>query len=118
MKIRALEADKASLETEKTTLATEKASLVEKIEDSYERATVKAWYDLLKEYKQGSLVDAEVDKEIELYKELEGAGTSTSVPESALAQDGVTSIEPPAEANPGVEPPVQKNSTEDRDVQD
>lgn len=76
--------------------------------DSYERAIVKARYDLLKEYKQGLLVDAEVDKEIELYEEIEGAGTSTSVPESTLTHCEAPDVEPPAQANPAIEPPVQK----------
>ncbi|GMN59514.1 hypothetical protein TIFTF001_028615 [Ficus carica] len=35
----------------------------------YDKATLKARYELLKEYKQGLLIKGDVDEEIELYKE-------------------------------------------------
>ncbi|GMN68358.1 hypothetical protein TIFTF001_037434 [Ficus carica] len=55
--------------------------LVARIVDAYERATLKAHYDLLKEYKQGLLVDANVEEEIELYKDfLAEAGGSSFAP--------------------------------------
>ncbi|GMN47401.1 hypothetical protein TIFTF001_016571 [Ficus carica] len=57
------------------------SALAVQILDAYEKATLKARYDLLKEYKQGLIVDAEVDEEIELYEEfLDEAGCSSAAP--------------------------------------
>ena len=42
--------------------------LVACIVDAYERTTLKARYDLLKEYKQGLLVSTKVEEEIELMR--------------------------------------------------
>ena len=43
--------------------------LVARIVDAYERTTLKTRYDLLKEYKKGLLVDADVEEEIELFED-------------------------------------------------
>ncbi|GMN66446.1 hypothetical protein TIFTF001_035532 [Ficus carica] len=52
-----------------------------KILDAFEKATLKARYDFLKEYKQGLFVEAEVDEEIELYEESpDEAGCSSAAP--------------------------------------
>ena len=97
-RIQALESDKTSIEAKNATLVAEKASLIAKIENAYERATVKARYDLLKDYKQGLLVEAEIDEEIEVYELLDD--------------------KPPAQASGEIEPPVTENSSQDRNVWD
>ncbi|GMN57655.1 hypothetical protein TIFTF001_026760 [Ficus carica] len=55
-----------------------------------------------KSIKQGLIVDAEVDEEIELYKEdtLDETGASSSVPAPASTQPGPLDVEPPVHANP------------------
>ncbi|GMN46179.1 hypothetical protein TIFTF001_015363 [Ficus carica] len=51
-----------------------------------DRATLKAQYYLLKEYKQGLLVDADVEEEIELYEDsLAEVGGSSSAPVDVAA---------------------------------
>jgi chromosome segregation ATPase len=97
-KIRTLEAEKATLEADKS-------SLVIQIKDAFEKATLKARYDLLKEYKRGLLVDAEVDEEIELYEEgPDEAGCSSAAPAEddmpASSEQEHTEAEPPVEAAP------------------
>ncbi|GMN58182.1 hypothetical protein TIFTF001_027287 [Ficus carica] len=83
------------------TLEADNSELIAGIKDAYERATLKARYDLLKEYKQGLIVDAEVDEEIELYEDsLDETGTSSSVPAPAPTQPGPPDVEPPIHANP------------------
>ncbi|GMN20599.1 hypothetical protein TIFTF001_034364 [Ficus carica] len=58
--------------------------------DAFEKATLKPRYDLLKEYRQGLLVDAEVDEEIELYEDtLDDAGCSSYAPIEALPTTNV-----------------------------
>ena len=89
-----------SLEAEKAVLATQ-------ILDAFERATIKARYDLLKQYKQGLFVDAEIEEELDLWKdEFEG-------PSSAPA----TSIEPTSQdtGEKGAEPPAHGDLLEDRE---
>jgi len=107
-----------ALEAEKSTLEAEKASLVDKMLGFHERATMKARYDLLKEYKQGLLNDAEVDEEIELYEELEGAETSASVPAQASEQNEPLTVEPPVCEPTTVEPPVVEHSVFELPVED
>ena len=94
-KIRTLEADKSALEADRS-------SLVIQIEDAFEKATLKARYDLLKQYKQGLLVDAEVDEEIELYEDVpEEAGCSSAAPaEDIMPEQEPVEAEPPVEAAP------------------
>ncbi|GMN23839.1 hypothetical protein TIFTF001_040502 [Ficus carica] len=58
--------------------------LVACIVDAYERATLKARNDLLKKFRQGLLVDVEVEEEIEMYKDyVAEAGDSLSAPVTA-----------------------------------
>ena len=94
-KIRTLEADKSALEADRS-------SLVIQIEDAFEKATLKARYDLLKQYKQGLLVDAEVDEEIELYEDVpDEAGCSSAAPtEDVMPEQEHVEAEPPVEAAP------------------
>ncbi|GMN21319.1 hypothetical protein TIFTF001_043294 [Ficus carica] len=83
-------------------LEADNSSLAAQILDAFEKATLKARHDILKEYKQGLLVDAEVDEEIELYEEDNPDETraSSSVPASASTQPGPPDVEPPVHANP------------------
>ncbi|GMN22645.1 hypothetical protein TIFTF001_040303 [Ficus carica] len=109
-KIRSLEADNARF-------VADNAKLVADIVNEYSRATLKARYDLLKEYKQGLLVDAEVDEEIELYEEsLDEAGTSSSAPAQESNEPRTSNIELPVQAIPSsIEPSTQANIIEDCD---
>ncbi|GMN65352.1 hypothetical protein TIFTF001_034417 [Ficus carica] len=92
-------------------LEADNSVLVAKIVDAYEKSTLKARYDLLKEYKQGLLVDAEVDDEIELYKDtLDKAGCSSS----ALADKTIPASNDQGPS--GVEPPVNADPSEDRET--
>ena len=100
-----------TLEAEKSTLEADRSSLIIQIKDAFEKATLKARYDLLKEYKQGLLVDAEVDEEIELYEEtFDEAGCSSA----AAADDAMPALDEqePIEA----EPPVMAAPSEDREM--
>ncbi|GMN20652.1 hypothetical protein TIFTF001_039963 [Ficus carica] len=83
------------------TLKAENSALGTQILDAFEKATLKARYDILKEYKQGLLVDTKVNKEIELYEDaLDETGASSSVPAPASTQHGPPNVEPPVYANP------------------
>ncbi|GMN62973.1 hypothetical protein TIFTF001_032051 [Ficus carica] len=96
-----------ALEAEKSKLVADNTALVVQIMDAFEKATLKARYDLLKEYKQGLLVDAEVDEEIELYEETpDEAGCSSAAPDEGTMP---TSKEPIR-----AEPSVDVNPSEDR----
>ncbi|GMN59299.1 hypothetical protein TIFTF001_028400 [Ficus carica] len=69
------------------------AWFVTRIVGEDEKATLKALYELLKEYKQGFLGDVDVVEEIELYEEsLTEAKASTSTP--------TTNVEPPTAGVP------------------
>ncbi|GMN66986.1 hypothetical protein TIFTF001_036053 [Ficus carica] len=83
-------------------LEADNSSLAAQILDVFEKATLKARYDIIKEHKQGLLVDGEVDEEIELYEEDNPDETraSSSVPASASTQPGPLDVEPPVHANP------------------
>ena len=86
--------------------------LIARIVDAYERATFKAHYDILKEYKKGLLVDADVEEEIELFEDsLAEAGDSSSAPVAATAP---TSNEP--EPVP-VKPPSNVDPSEGHETQ-
>ncbi|GMN70506.1 hypothetical protein TIFTF001_039549 [Ficus carica] len=112
-KIRSLEADNARL-------VADNAKLVADIVNEYSRATLKARYDLLKEYKQGLLVDAEVDEEIQLYDEsLDEAGTLSSAPAQESNEPRTLNVELPVQADPSsVEPSTQAEIIKDRDEQE
>ncbi|GMN31395.1 hypothetical protein TIFTF001_041583 [Ficus carica] len=86
-------------------LEAENAALANQIMDAFEKATLKARYDILKDYKAGLLDEAQIDEEIEMFEEdyPDEVRSLSSVPASA-----------PAEAEPAiVEPPVQANPSED-----
>ncbi|GMN19240.1 hypothetical protein TIFTF001_045151 [Ficus carica] len=86
--------------------------LIARIVDAYKKATLKARYDLLKEYKQGLLVDADVEEEIELYEEsLAEVGDSSSTPVAVTAP---TTNEPEPVA---VEPLSNVDPSEGRETQ-
>ncbi|GMN20465.1 hypothetical protein TIFTF001_050036 [Ficus carica] len=50
-------------------LEAENAALAAQIMDAFEKATFKARYDILKDYKEGLLNEALIDEEIEMYEE-------------------------------------------------
>ncbi|GMN20491.1 hypothetical protein TIFTF001_043102 [Ficus carica] len=85
-------------------------------------ATLKARYDLLKEYKQGLLVDVEVDEGIELYEDtLDDAGCSSPAPAEGLPTSNVQwpSGDVPASIDQGptgIEPLVNPDPSEDRET--
>ena len=102
-----------TLEAEKSTLEADRSSLIIQIKDAFEKATLKARYDLLKEYKQGLLVDAEVDEEIELYEEgPDEAGCSSTAPAEgvmpALDEQEPIIAEPPVIAAPSEDREMRK----------
>ncbi|GMN22944.1 hypothetical protein TIFTF001_043604 [Ficus carica] len=91
-------------------LEAENAALATQIMDAFEKATLKARYDILKEYKAGLLDDAQIDEEIEMFEEdyPDEVRSLSTVPASA-----------PAEAEPAnVEPPVQANPSEEREARE
>ncbi|GMN51390.1 hypothetical protein TIFTF001_020552 [Ficus carica] len=102
MKVMVERFDEAHAKIQK--LEADNSALVAQITDAFENATLKARYDLLKEYKQGFLVDAEVDDEIELYEDtLDEAGCSSSVPIEALPvsnDQGPSGVKPQVNADP------------------
>ncbi|GMN36613.1 hypothetical protein TIFTF001_042474 [Ficus carica] len=87
-------------------LEAENAALATQILDAFEKATIKARYDLLKEFKQGLFVEAEIDEEIELY------GDEPPADEIVPALNG----QGPSKDEPPVEPPVDANRSEDRET--
>ncbi|GMN23754.1 hypothetical protein TIFTF001_043717 [Ficus carica] len=91
-------------------LETENAALATQIMDAFEKATLKARYDILKDYKAGLLDEAQIDEEIEMFEE--------DYPEEVRSlSDAPTSV--PAEAeNANVEPPVPANPSEDLDARE
>ena len=92
--------------------------LITRIVGEYNRATLKARYELLKEYKQGLLIDAEVDEEIELFEEsLAETGDSLSVPNTSIES---VAIAAPTASEPrpvAVEPPTYVNPPDGLEVQ-
>ncbi|GMN48554.1 hypothetical protein TIFTF001_017719 [Ficus carica] len=86
--------------------------LVARIINAYERATLKARYDLLKEYKKGLLVDTDVEEEIELFEDsLAEAEDSSSAPIAAAAPTSNEPVPTP------VEPPSSVDPSEGRETQ-
>ncbi|GMN69986.1 hypothetical protein TIFTF001_039033 [Ficus carica] len=97
--------------------------------DAFEKATIKARYDLLKEYKQGLFIEAEIDEVIELYEDEAGYSSSAPADEITPASNdhGPSGDEPFAEeimlASNGQgpskdEPPVDANPSEDRETRE
>ncbi|GMN62576.1 hypothetical protein TIFTF001_031639 [Ficus carica] len=79
--------------------------LVARIVDTYERAALKARYDLLKEYKQGLFIDANVKEEIELYEDslIEARGSSFAPVDVAAPTSNEpepTDVKPPNNVDP------------------
>ena len=102
-----------TLETEKSALEADRFSLIIQIKDAFEKATLKARYDLLKKYKQGLLVDAEVDEEIELYEDVpDEAGCSSAAPTEGVMP--ASDEQEPIEA----ESPVTAAPSEDRETRE
>ncbi|GMN70115.1 hypothetical protein TIFTF001_039159 [Ficus carica] len=110
-------------------LEIENAALATQILDAFKKATIKARYDLLKKYKQVLFVEAEIDEEIELYKDEVGCSSSALTDEIALASNdhGPSGDEPPADEivptsndqGPSkVKPPVDANPSEDRETRE
>ncbi|GMN23776.1 hypothetical protein TIFTF001_040492 [Ficus carica] len=87
-KIKSLEADNAALATQ--------------IMDAFEKATLKARYDILKDYKAGLLDEAQINEEIEMFEEdyPDEVRSLSSVPASAPTGAEPADVEPPAQANP------------------
>ncbi|GMN70130.1 hypothetical protein TIFTF001_039175 [Ficus carica] len=83
-------------------LEAENAALATQIMDAFEKATLKARYDILKDYKAGLLDEAQIDEEIEMFEEdyPEEVRSLSTVPASASAEAENVNVEPPFEANP------------------
>ncbi|GMN27432.1 hypothetical protein TIFTF001_044121 [Ficus carica] len=83
-------------------LEVENAALATQIMDAFEKATFKARYDILKDYKAGLLDEAQIDEEIEMFEEdyPEEVRSFSAVPASALTEAEPSNVEPPAQANP------------------
>lgn len=69
--------------------------LVARVVGEYKRATLKVRYELLKEYKQGLLVDTDIEMEIELFEE---SIAEASVQTSAPVQDLNRSLQLPPQS--------------------
>ncbi|GMN58220.1 hypothetical protein TIFTF001_027323 [Ficus carica] len=75
--------------------------------DAFEKATIKAHYDLLKQYKQGLFADAEIEEELDLWKdEFEGPSSAPAITIEPTSNDTGKS---------GVEPPTHEELFEDRE---
>ncbi|GMN34493.1 hypothetical protein TIFTF001_044909 [Ficus carica] len=83
-------------------LEAENAALATQIIDAFEKATLKARYDILKDYKAGLLDEAQIDEEIEMFEEdyPDEARSLSAVPASAPAEAGNANVEPPVPADP------------------
>ncbi|GMN21586.1 hypothetical protein TIFTF001_043347 [Ficus carica] len=83
-------------------LEAENAALATQIMDAFEKATLKARYDILKDYKAGFLDEAQIDEEIEMFEEdyPDEVRSLSTVPASASAEAENVNVEPPVEANP------------------
>ena len=98
-----------TLEAEKSTLVADNSALDTQIMEAFEKATLKARYDLLKEYKQGLLVDVDVDEEIELYEDtLDEARASSSVLAATSKEHGSPNVEPPVLISPSEDHETRK----------
>ncbi|GMN21095.1 hypothetical protein TIFTF001_040034 [Ficus carica] len=91
-------------------LEAENAALASQIMNAFEKATIKARYDILKDYKAGLLDEAQIDEEIEMFEE--------DYPEEVRSLSSVPALAP-TEAEPSnVEPPAQANPSEDRETRE
>ncbi|GMN25939.1 hypothetical protein TIFTF001_046004 [Ficus carica] len=91
-------------------LEVENAALATQIIDAFEKATFKARYDILKDYKAGRLDEAQIHEEIEMFEE--------DYPEEVRILSSV-SASAPTEAEPSnVEPPSQDDPSEVRETRE
>ncbi|GMN66222.1 hypothetical protein TIFTF001_035287 [Ficus carica] len=90
-------------------LEAENAALAAQIMDAFEKATFKARYDILKDYREGLLNEALIDEEIEMYEEdyPDEARCSSAVPSSAPTKAGPSDVEPSVQVNPSEDPEAQ-----------
>ncbi|GMN60277.1 hypothetical protein TIFTF001_029368 [Ficus carica] len=91
-------------------LEAENAALATQIMDAFEKATLKARYDILKDYKAGLLDEAQIDEEIEMFEE--------DYPDEARSLSAVPASVPAEAENVSVEPPVPADPSEDREARE
>ena len=90
-------------------LEAENAAFAAQITDAFEKATIKARYDILKDYTAGLLDDTQVKEEIEMFEEdYPEEARSLSVPASAPNATEPSNVNQPAEANLSEAPDVQE----------
>ncbi|GMN27996.1 hypothetical protein TIFTF001_044185 [Ficus carica] len=72
-------------------LEAENAALATQIMDAFEKATLKARYDILKDYKAGLLDEVQIDEEIEMFEEdyPDEVRNLSAVPASVPAEAGI-----------------------------
>ncbi|GMN33604.1 hypothetical protein TIFTF001_046728 [Ficus carica] len=78
--------------------------------DAFEKATLKARYDILKDYKAGLLDEAQIDEEIEMFEE--------DYPDEVRSLSAAPTSVPAEAENANVEPPVPANPSEDLDARE
>ncbi|GMN68239.1 hypothetical protein TIFTF001_037312 [Ficus carica] len=83
-------------------LEAENAALATQIMDAFEKATLKAQYDILKDYKAGLLDEVQIDEEIEMFEEdyPDEVRNLSAVPASVPAEAENMNVEPPVPADP------------------
>ncbi|GMN31428.1 hypothetical protein TIFTF001_049681 [Ficus carica] len=91
-------------------LEAENAALATQIMDAFEKATLKARYDILNDYKAGLLDEAQIDEEIEMFEE--------DYPEEVRSLSAAPTSVPAEAENANVEPPVPANPSEDLDARE
>ena len=90
-------------------LEAENAAFATQITDAFEKATVKARYDILKDYKAGLLDDTQVNEEIEMFEEdYPEEARSLSAPASVPIETEPANVDQPAGANPSETPDVHQ----------
>ncbi|GMN27825.1 hypothetical protein TIFTF001_044164 [Ficus carica] len=91
-------------------LEAENAALATQIMDEFEKATLKARYDILKDYKAGLLDEVQIDEEIEMFEE--------DYPDEVRNLSAVPASVPAEAENMNVEPPVPADPSEDREARE
>ncbi|GMN72161.1 hypothetical protein TIFTF001_052801 [Ficus carica] len=91
-------------------LEAENAALATQIMDAFEKATLKARYDILKDYKAGLLDEVQIDEEIEMFEE--------DYPDEVRNLSAVPASVPAEAENMNVEPPVPADPSEDREARE
>ncbi|GMN67143.1 hypothetical protein TIFTF001_036207 [Ficus carica] len=105
-RIKTLEEGQARIKS----LEDENAALAAQIMDAFEKATLKARYDILKDYKAGLLDEAQIDEEIKMFEE--------DYPEEVRSLSAAPTSVPAEAENVNVEPPVPANPSEDLDARE